>query len=232
MTVVNDFPSALRGEACACRSRIPWVCRGGGQPYHERKPIMSLLPAFEMGLWNAWIFVVLMLAAGFAPLYIDSERANERVAGEPTASELAKATTIAHGMTHLIIMPATLIYSIFLPLKVGTLWFAAGLPIYIVALVTVFLASFSFSTAPLGEPMSKGVYAISRHPGYFGFFLGYLGIGIACASWVFLLCALVWIVSWHFGVAEEERILLEKYGDAYREVMKRTPRWIGFPSGK
>jgi len=90
----------------------------------------------------------------------------------------------------------------------------------------------SFSTAPLGEPLSKGVYAISRHPGYFGFFLGLVGIGIACASWVFLLCALVWIVSWHFGVVEEEHILLEKYGDAYREYMNRTPRWIGMPKSR
>jgi len=48
-------------------------------------------------------------------------------------------------------------------------------------------------------------------------------------AWVFLLCALVWIVSWHFGIVEEERVLLEKYGDAYGEYMNRTPRWIGFP---
>jgi len=87
----------------------------------------------------------------------------------------------------------------------------------------------SFATAPLGEPISKGIYAISRHPGYFGFFLVCVCIGIACASWVFLLCALVWIVSWHFGVVEEEHILLEKYEGAYQEYVNRTPRWMGIP---
>jgi protein-S-isoprenylcysteine O-methyltransferase Ste14 len=152
----------------------------------------------------------------------------KRVEGEPTGSELKKTTRIAVVITHIIIMPFTLIYSIFLPLKLGTLWFFAGLPICLLALVMALMSSISFSTAPLGEPLSKGVYAISRHPGYFGFFLGLVGIGIACASWVFLLCALVWIVSWHFGVIEEERILLDKYGDAYRDYMERTPRWIGF----
>jgi len=96
----------------------------------------------------------------------------------------------------------------------------------------VLMFSISFITAPLGEPITKGVYAISRHPAYFGLFLGFVGIGIACASWVFLLCALVWIVSWHFGVVEEERILLEKYGGAYKEYMNRTPRWIGFPKNQ
>jgi protein-S-isoprenylcysteine O-methyltransferase Ste14 len=77
--------------------------------------------------------------------------------------------------------------------------------------------------------MSRGIYAYSRHPGYTGFFLAYAGMGMACAAWVFMLCALVWIVSWHFGVVEEERILLEKYGEEYRQYMNRTPRWIGFP---
>ena len=193
---------------------------------------MSFMPAFEIGLWNAWIFTVLLFAAGFVPLYIDYEKTEKRVEGEPTGSEINKTTKIAHVITHMIIMPFTLIYSIFLPLKLGTLWFYAGLPLYLLGLVMALMFSISIATAPLGEPISKGVYAISRHPGYFGFFLGLVGIGIACASWVFLLCALVWIVSWHFGVIEEEHILLEKYGDAYREYMNRTPRWIGMPKSR
>jgi protein-S-isoprenylcysteine O-methyltransferase Ste14 len=194
---------------------------------------MSLIPAFEIGLWNAWIFMVLLLAAGTVlPSLIDKEKTEKRVEGEPKWSELNKTTKTVFVITHIMIMPFTLIYSIFLPLKLGTLWFYAGLPICLLALVMGLMFGISFATAPLVEPISKGIFAISRHPGYFGFFLGCVGIGIACASWVFLLCALVWIVSWHFGVVEEERILLEKYGDAYREYMNRTPRWIGFPKTK
>ena len=188
---------------------------------------MSFIPAFEIGLWNAWIFMVILHAAAFVPFSIDSKKVDKRIEGEPTGSEQKKVTRNVYVITHVIIMPFTLIYSIFLPLKLGTLWFFVGIPIFLLALVMVLMSSISFSTAPLGEPINKGVYAISRHPGYFSFFLGFVGIGIACASWVFLLCALVWIVSWHFGVIEEERILLENYGDAYKEYMDRTPRWIG-----
>ena len=193
---------------------------------------MSLIPAFQIGLWNAWILMVILLAAGITPLYIDNEKTDKRSEGEPAGSQLDRATKIAHVITHIIITPLTLIYSIFLPLKLGTFWFYAGLPIYLLALVMTLMFSISFATAPLGGPISKGVYAISRHPAYFGLFLGYVGVGIASASWVFLLCALVWIVAWHFGVNEEERILLEKYGDAYREYMDRTPRWIGIPRSR
>jgi len=193
---------------------------------------MSAIPAFRIGLWNAWILTVLLLAAGTVPLYIDNEKTQKRCEGEPSGSELDRTTRIAHVITHLVILPLALIYSVFLPLKLGTLWFFAGLPIYLLGLAMVLVVSISFATAPLGEPVSKGVYTISRHPGYFGSFLAYVGIGIACASWVFLLGALVWIIAWHFGVAEEERILVERYGDAYREYISRTPRWIGFPRGK
>ena len=190
---------------------------------------MSTIPAFEIGFWNAWILMLLLLAAGIVPLYIDNEKTEKRSEGEPTGSELNKTTKVTHVISHIIIMPFTLFYSIFLPLKLGTFWFYVGLPIYLLGLVMALMFSISFATAPLDEPINKGVYAISRHPGYFGFFLGCVGIGMACASWIFLLCAMVWIVSWNFGVVEEERFLLDKYGDAYRDYMNQTPRWIGIP---
>jgi protein-S-isoprenylcysteine O-methyltransferase Ste14 len=190
---------------------------------------MSILPASEIGVWNAWILVVLLLAAAFAPLAISSEKSDKRMEGEPTGSEQARVTRVATVITHVVIMPLTLLYGIFVPIKLGTWWFYSGALIYLLGLAMVLMSSLSFATAPLGEPMLKGVYAISRHPGYFGFFLAYAGTGVACASWIFLLCALVWLVSWRFGVVEEERTLLEKYGEAYAQYMDRTPRWIGFP---
>lgn len=190
---------------------------------------MSIVPELEIGFWNAWIFTVILYAAAFVPLSLNSKNAEKRIAGEPSGSELRTETRTAHIVTHAIIMPFTLIFSIVLPIKLGTSWFYIGLPIYLLGLVMVLMSSVSFANAPLGEPLSKGVYAISRHPQYVGFFLAFLGIGVACASWMFMLCALVWIVAWHFGIVEEERILLEKYGDAYRQYMNRTPRWIGLP---
>jgi protein-S-isoprenylcysteine O-methyltransferase Ste14 len=190
---------------------------------------MSIVPAFAIGVWNAWILIVLLLAAAFVPQAIRSEKADRRMEGEPKVSEQDGVTRMANLITHMIIMPFTLIYGIFVPIKLGTWWFYSGLLIYLLGLAMVLMFSISFATAPLGEPIVKGVYAVSRHPGYLGFFLAYAGIGLACASWVFLLCAFVWISSWHFGVVEEERILLEKYGEAYRQYMNRTPRWIGLP---
>jgi len=193
---------------------------------------MSLIPDFELGLWNAWIITVLFYVATLTPLQIGKEKANRRGKGEPAWSEVSKTHRIAILITHAVIMPFTIGYSIFLPLKLGTEWFYVGILISILGTVMSFMAGVSFATASLDEPITKWVYSISRNPMYFGMFLMYIGIGIACASWIFLLCAVVWIISWHFGVPEEERILLEKYGSAYREYMDRTPKWIGIPKSE
>jgi len=79
------------------------------------------------------------------------------------------------------------------------------------------------------QPVTKGVYRFSRHPIYLGVIMFFIGVGIACASWVYILFALVWIIVWLIAIPYEERDLIEKYGDAYREYMNKTPRWIGIP---
>ena len=60
----------------------------------------------------------------------------------------------------------------------------------------------------------------------------YLGVGIATASWVFVLLAVVYVILPLLWVSAEERHCLKYYGDAYREYMKKTPRWIGMPKSE
>jgi len=80
---------------------------------------------------------------------------------------------------------------------------------------------------PLDEPFTEGLYRCSRHPEYLSIFLRPMGVGIASASWLFSLLAIAFLVLMNSLVIPEERFCLEKYGDAYREYMNRTPRWIG-----
>ena len=194
---------------------------------------MSLIPEFELGFWNAWIITVLGFILPFIPsLFINKEVVNKRM-GEIKWSEFSKTVKIVLIITQVIIMPFTIIYSFFLPLKLGTVWFYVGLPISILGIIMPFIAQVSFATAPLDKSITTGVYRISRNPEYFSVFLQYLGIGISGLSWVFVLCAVVWIISFHIEVVQsEEPSLIEKYGDAYREYMDRTPRWIGLPRSR
>ena len=90
-------------------------------------------------------------------------------------------------------------------------------------------ASVTFSTAPLDQPLTTGVYAISRHPMYVSGALVYTGVGLAGTSWVFMVCAVVEIVAYAGVVPIEEQVMLDKYGTAYRDYTQRTSRWIGLP---
>ena len=90
----------------------------------------------------------------------------------------------------------------------------------------------NFYATPVDKPITEGVYRISRNPMYFGNFLIFVGTGIACSSWVFLLLTIISVILSDKGVIAEERWCLEKYGEAYRKYMKRTPKWIGIPKSK
>jgi protein-S-isoprenylcysteine O-methyltransferase Ste14 len=190
---------------------------------------MSLTPVFEFGIWNAWILQVVFYLSMFVPnIFLDKEaRINsKRMSQFPPLKKTKKILAIS---THAIIVPVVLIYSIFLPLKIGTVWLYAGLLIFVFSLVVSITALFHIASAPADKPLTKGIYRFSRHPIYFSGFLMLGSVGISCASWVVLLLALIWIVIWRIVVPAEEKFLVEKYGEIYRDYMARTPRWIGIP---
>jgi len=125
------------------------------------------------------------------------------------------------------------VYSIFLPLKLNTIWFVIGSLIYLPVMFFLIIGLLNFATTPVDELVTRGVYGISRNPLYFGEVLVSISIGIACLSWVFLLVAIAEFLSIHYYVVgAEEPFLIEKYGNTYREYMNRTPRWIGIPKSE
>ena len=129
----------------------------------------------------------------------------------------------------MLLMLIPCIYSIFLPLKLGVAWFYAGLFIYLLGLAFIIMAVITFSATPLDKPNTTGIYRVSRNPMYFGWFLVYFGIGTASTSWLFMLLSVALIILMTILAVPEERFCCEKYGDAYREYMNKTPRWIGIP---
>jgi len=184
---------------------------------------MSLVPAFEAGLWNAWIPAVywLIIPVILTPL-INKEARRKMVTWVPLGNKTEKiVTNILRPMTFVLIA-----YSVFVPLALGTVWFYAGLPVFLLGAAIYTVAIINFGMAPPDQLVTKGVYRISRHPMHFGYFVMYLGIGIACASWVLLLCSIVYMALQDILHSSEERFCLEKYGDAYREYVGRTPRYF------
>jgi len=187
---------------------------------------VSLVPAFQIGIWNAWIFTIWLLIQNLV-IRLANKEVYQR-AGDPPDMKLSQAYKIAS----LLSMPLWLLstaYSIFLPLKLGTIWFTIGLIIFLLGLVIIIIATINFATTPINEPVTRGVYRYSRHPGYIALILIYFGVSMASASWIFLLVTVMWAVLVVISVKDEECCCLEGYGTAYREYMDRTPRWLGIP---
>jgi len=124
---------------------------------------------------------------------------------------------------------ALVIYSIFLPLQLGTAWFYVGLVLCVLGVITWTIAIVNIVDIPIGEPWGKGLYRFSRHPMTLAGFLILIGAGIASASWIFLLFSIIYIILSVILVIAEERFCLEKFGNAYREYTNKTPRWLGLP---
>jgi protein-S-isoprenylcysteine O-methyltransferase Ste14 len=194
---------------------------------------MSLMPAFDIGLWNAWMFELCALLPLPILLIIRKRRASKSEKATESKGELDYMNETERRLFGFsrVVMFLPIIYSIFLPLRLGTTWFYVGLPVALVGLIILLTVWGKFATAIVGdEPMTTGLYSYSRHPMYLAGFLMDIGISVACASWLFLLLAIASMLFAHVRFASfEERLCLEKYGAAYREYMDRTPRWLGLP---
>jgi protein-S-isoprenylcysteine O-methyltransferase Ste14 len=77
--------------------------------------------------------------------------------------------------------------------------------------------------------VTRGIYRRTRNPMYQAFGLFVAGVAVAFASdWTFLLLPLGALIV-HFGVVRrEERYLEARFGDDYRRLRDRVPRY-GWP---
>jgi protein-S-isoprenylcysteine O-methyltransferase Ste14 len=72
----------------------------------------------------------------------------------------------------------------------------------------------------------KGVFSVMRHPIYLSEILLYLCLLMLSIS---LAAAGVWIVAiafLHYISRYEERLLLERFGEAYEQYMRAVPMWL------
>jgi len=192
---------------------------------------MSWVPAFKIGLWNAWILLLYFPLNTLIMILVDKAVGTGQIMKKMGDVPFDKKEKRA-SMTSMVLMVLLVLYSIFLPLKLGTVWFYAGLAIYLVGLAMLVAAIVNIATTPLGQPFVGGMYRYSRHPVYVSMFITWVGVSVASASWLFLLLSIVVMGLGAFEAVAEERCCLELYGDEYRQYLNLTPRWIGIRKSK
>ncbi len=85
------------------------------------------------------------------------------------------------------------------------------------------------SVQPGQTIVEKGPYRFIRHPSYTGAMITCRGFGLALTNWLSLAAVLLGMgIGYAYRVHIEERALLAALGDAYRDYMQRTKRFIPF----
>jgi len=188
---------------------------------------VSLIPAFELGLWNAWILIIPMLIISFSDMRVTASRESGR-AGD------FQLTRKENRLTYAVFLPMVVswVYTVFLPLQLGTAWLYSGLIICLFGMVFTSVAILNFATSPKDKVITQGLYRFTRNPTYIGMILMQIGLGIACSSWLYLLLTVALMILLNANLSAEERYCLYRFGDDYLKYKNITPRWIGIPKSK
>jgi protein-S-isoprenylcysteine O-methyltransferase Ste14 len=184
---------------------------------------MSLIPEFDIGIWNAWILTAFIFfhALLLSIIFKDKQRSSDKISLTPTENRIDRVRSY--------LLYLMFLYSVFLPITINTLWFWVGLLVYLKGIVLYTIVMVNWYNSPNNKLVSTGLYKYSRHPQYLTQIEMFLGIGIATASWLFSLLFIAYTILNNKLLASEERYCSEKFGTEYNQYISITPRWIGIP---
>jgi protein-S-isoprenylcysteine O-methyltransferase Ste14 len=74
--------------------------------------------------------------------------------------------------------------------------------------------------------VTNGPYRYVRNPIYLWSFVFLIALSLEAANWLLFVPTLFMVALLYAQVGKEERMLIDKFGDEYREYMKRTPQFI------
>jgi hypothetical protein len=96
---------------------------------------MSLIPAFEIGIWNAWIFMIASLLLHIVPPTLATQfntNLKKKFSESPKDVYFNKNERRINVISIAFLL-LLFVYTVFLPLQLGTSWFYTGLAIFLLA---------------------------------------------------------------------------------------------------
>jgi protein-S-isoprenylcysteine O-methyltransferase Ste14 len=79
---------------------------------------------------------------------------------------------------------------------------------------------------------TTGIYSRCRHPIYLAFIVMNVATVFVFGNIWLMIVALPFMVLWHFEARQEEKFLLDKFGDGYTVYMREVPMWNVFGSSR
>ncbi len=101
---------------------------------------MSWIPAFELGIWNAWIFMIWQIIIPILLTFIVKEKSTIQKLSASVPMKLEKTSNTLS----MVLLIVAFIISIFLPLQLINIWFNLGLLIFLMGLIIDLMALHTF----------------------------------------------------------------------------------------
>jgi len=185
---------------------------------------MELAPALRLSLLNGWIVILLLSLTDLLSFRMFPKTVVARLFDRSGWSRKQQIFTIASKLLALV----CLIFIALTPLKIGSLVFWLGTILVIFGLSGLVKALHDFRSTPLDQPVTRGLYRISRHPQIVMSTIVLLGACTAIGSWLALIFLIGARLLGHFGILAEEEVCLKKYGNPYRTYLDKVPRYFLF----
>lgn len=185
---------------------------------------MEFFPQFEISIFGGYILLLILWSIPLLTLSLVSSEIRARLVDRTHFTKKQKVYLIISK-----IFALTLIILIFLtPLSLNSPEFYIGLTVFIFGIVCLIYAFVSYVKTPLNEPVTTGMYKISRHPQDTMISISFIGICLCIGSLGALLILFISKIIKHFSVLAEEEACVELYGESYKEYMEKIPRYFIF----
>lgn len=122
---------------------------------------------------------------------------------------------------------AIFMYLCFLTVKMDfSLQFYLGLISYLLGLILCTISIINFAMPSNSGLNINGFYKFSRNPMYLSYFVCFVGCAMLAQSLMLFGIVLIFQISSHWIILSEERWCIERFGEAYKQYMKKVRRYI------
>ncbi|WP_420631521.1 methyltransferase family protein [Candidatus Leptofilum sp.] len=182
------------------------------------------MPELKLGILNGWLFFVAYLAVFGVTMFSFPTAVRARLYDRSLWTKRQRTLSAAGKLFSL----ANMILFVFSPIRSNSPLLIFGVGLWVLGLFGLETALFNYKNTPLDEPVTTGVYKISRNPQIFSIWIIFAGICFIIGSGLSLLLLAVSIAFLHTLVLAEEEACLKQYGDSYKAYMATVPRYFLF----
>lgn len=184
---------------------------------------MKFIPEFSISVANAFWFSILFILTNIIVLKLYPSHYKKRVLVMPKFKDKQQQRIstlnffLFQGLVGLVM---------FLPIRFNPPFFSIGITIFIIGYIAYVTSLINYATNDPCVPVTKGIYKISRNPMQITTIIMWVGLGFATGSLLVITICTIQLITVYPTFKAQETFCINKYGDPYREYMKKTPRYF------